>query len=101
VLAPRPKLSRNAEGDFIEYVDGFLPGVACESALFAWGTTIPASPCKFRGRLFDTLASSGKPVGVRLDLAICHAIVKTHGGSINADRAGERGCFRVVLPVEG
>jgi signal transduction histidine kinase len=38
--------------------------------------------------------------GVGLGLAICHRIVKAHGGSIEAVPSARGGLFRVALPVE-
>jgi signal transduction histidine kinase len=60
----------------------------------------PGLPPEIRSRLFEAFTSNGKPSGVGLGLAICHEIVRAHGGVICADVAREQGAaFRVSLPL--
>jgi len=50
-------------------------------------------------RLFEAFSSS-KASGMGLGLAISRAIIEAHGGSLWAE-VGDRGVFKVVLPLEG
>ncbi len=50
------------------------------------------------GRLFEPFVTT-KPEGVGLGLALCAALVREHGGTIDHDRAGGRTRFRVLLPA--
>lgn len=56
----------------------------------------PGITAKRRQELFKPF-TSGKPSGMGLGLAVCHAIAEAHGGSIEAVVA-EHGEFRVILP---
>jgi two-component system sensor histidine kinase KdpD len=63
----------------------------------------PGLPPGEPARLFDKFQrgnSEGTVVGVGLGLAICQAIVRAHGGQIEAHRRGGGGaCFEFTLPV--
>ena len=50
-------------------------------------------------RLFEAFHSS-KASGLGLGRAISRAIIEAHGGRLWAD-AGDRGVFKLALPVEG
>jgi two-component system NtrC family sensor kinase len=63
----------------------------------------PGIPAEIAARIFEPFFTT-KPVGegTGLGLSLCHRIVEAHGGTIRADRAGERGAlFTVELPVAG
>jgi two-component system sensor histidine kinase KdpD len=63
----------------------------------------PGLPAGDPARLFDKFqrgTGEGTVVGVGLGLAICQAIVRAHGGQIEADRRAERGArFEFTLPA--
>jgi signal transduction histidine kinase len=50
------------------------------------------------GRLFEPFVTT-KPEGVGLGLALCAALVREHGGTIEHDRVGGRTRFRILLPA--
>lgn len=59
----------------------------------------PGLPPEIRNRLFEAFTSNGKPFGVGLGLAICHEIVRAHGGEITVNPAREQGAvLKVSLP---
>jgi two-component system sensor kinase FixL len=52
-----------------------------------------------RSRLFQTFVTS-KPAGTGMGLSVCRRIVEAHGGTIEADSAGDTGAtFRLSLPL--
>lgn len=60
----------------------------------------PGLPTEIRPRLFEAFVSNGKSSGAGLGLAICHQIVRAHGGSISADLSRKHGCvFEIALPA--
>jgi len=63
----------------------------------------PGLPAGDPARLFDKFqrgTGEGTVVGVGLGLAICQAIVRAHGGQIEAHRRAERGArFEFTLPA--
>jgi len=65
----------------------------------------PGIPAAFRKRVFDKffrLPGAGGDGGVGLGLAICDAVVRTHGGKIWVEDSPLGGAsFRIALPVDG
>ena len=61
----------------------------------------PGIPEELRGRIFEpffTTKSAGKGTGI--GLALCHRIVRSHGGEIWLDTSFRRGSrFRIILPA--
>jgi two-component system sensor histidine kinase KdpD len=64
----------------------------------------PGLPPGDPARLFDKFQrgdEEGTIVGVGLGLAICQAIIKAHGGEIEAHRRGRGARFEFTLPASG
>ena len=65
----------------------------------------PGIPTAFRKRVFDKffrLPGASGDGGVGLGLAICDAVVRTHGGKIWVEDSPSGGAsFRIALPVDG
>ena len=61
--------------------------------------TGPGVPLEIAARLFQPGVTS-KPDRTGMDLAICHAIIKSHGGALWLDPDASRGAtFHVKLPL--
>ena len=62
--------------------------------------TGPGMPERVRRHLFEPFASSAKPDGNGLGLAICRELMRAHGGEIELLESSARGTiFRLVLPA--
>jgi two-component system nitrogen regulation sensor histidine kinase GlnL len=76
-----------------------LPEGTLKLASVAIGDTGPGVPADVEAQLFTPFCST-KARGSGLGLAVCHRIVREHGGTVGYERrAGGGALFRVTLPL--
>jgi two-component system nitrogen regulation sensor histidine kinase GlnL len=59
----------------------------------------PGIPPEIKNGAFYPMVT-GRPEGTGLGLSIAQSLVQSHGGLIEYERANEKTCFRVLLPLE-
>jgi signal transduction histidine kinase len=71
-----------------------------DSVLLWVRDTGPGIAPEIRERIFQPFATSGKPNGIGLGLAIARQVVLDHGGEMWADSSPGGACFNLRLPLK-